>query len=92
MNDEAVYSSGKSKQTQWTKPGHQYRKKEVKEQPKQNISKTAVRMEMGPRLPREVQEVKCGHKSEWLETMSNHPLWVPPVFCEPGSQRHPPNT
>lgn len=42
MNDEAVYNSGKSKQTQWTKPGHQYRKKEVKEQPKQNISKTAV--------------------------------------------------
>lgn len=105
MNDEAVYSSGKSKQTQWTKPGHQYRKKEVKEQPKQNISKTAVQyisllpvssripwMEMGPRLPREVQEVKCGHRSEWMETMSNHPLWVPPVFCEPGSQRRPPNT
>lgn len=71
MDDEAVYNSGKSKPTQWTKSGHQYRKEEVKEQPRQNISKRAVWdisllpvssripwMEMGPRLPWEVQEVK----------------------------------
>lgn len=69
MYDETVYNSDKSKQTQWTKPGRQYRKKEVKEQPKQNISKTAVWdisllsvssripwMEMVPRLSGEVRE------------------------------------